>query len=82
MHASTTASATCTTTSPLLRMVRDPVTLRLLSFMAPARSTPVARRAGRRPKTMPVSRLTPATNPKTRQSSGAFSPNGSNARDQ
>ena len=31
---------------------------------------------------MPVSRLTPATNPNTRQSSGAFSPNGSSARDQ
>ena len=79
---STSDIATCSTTRPLLRTVREPVTLRLLSFIAPARSTRVARRAGRRPKTIPVSMLTPARNPNTRQSSGAFWPNGSNARSQ
>jgi hypothetical protein len=42
------------TTKPLLTPVRDPMTLRPLLFIAPARSTRVARSAGRRPITIPV----------------------------
>jgi hypothetical protein len=79
---STSDIATCTTTRPLLRTFREPVTPRLLLFIAPARSTRVARRAGTRPKRIPVSMLTAARNPITRQSNGAFRPNGSNPRNQ
>ena len=54
-----------------------PITLRLFSFIALARSTCVARSAGIRPKTTPVSMLMPATNASTCQSIAAFWPNGS-----
>ena len=74
---STSDTATCVTSRALLSSVRDPVTLRLFSFMAPARSTRVARAAGMRPNTTPVRMLTPATKAITRQSIAAFWPKGS-----
>ena len=54
----------------------EPVTLRLDSFIALARSTPVARIAGTMPKTRPVNTLMPATKATTRASIDAFWPNG------
>ena len=73
---STSEIATCATSSARLSHERPRVTLRPVSFIDDARSTRVARSAGIKPKTTPVSALRPVTNPATRQSIGTSAPNG------
>src|SRR5262245_4128866 len=76
----TSEIATWTTSNDLLRNVRDRVTLRLVSFIEPDRSTLVERSAGNKPNAMPVIKHSEATKPNTRQSRGAVCANGSNCR--
>jgi hypothetical protein len=56
------------------RRLREPTTLRLFAFSASFTFTPLARRAGAIPKTMPVSPVSASTKPRMRQSMGAAWP--------